>query len=93
MSIARTLVTRRSTVTYLLGVAAALAIFLIARRSPGEPMAAALSDVAFTGFGLLALGACIAASISTPRPQRVGWRLLAAVRGWRAPRPRGPASV
>lgn len=78
MSMARSLLTRRSTHAYIIGIAAALVVFSIARRFPAEPVAAALSDIAFTGFGLLAVGACVVASIATPQPQRVGWRLLAA---------------
>ncbi len=85
MSMARLLPTRRSTWTYLIGIAAALTVFGIAQRFPGEPLAAALSDIAFTAFGLAALGACLIAASATPAPQRLGWLLLAGgSAGWSA---------
>ncbi|HEX4743282.1 MAG TPA: sensor domain-containing diguanylate cyclase [Candidatus Limnocylindria bacterium] len=85
MSRASVLVRRRSTDVYLIGSAAVLAVFVIGRLYRGEPVALALTDVAFTAFGLLALAACLFAAARTPPAQRLGWRLLAAgSAGWTA---------
>lgn len=85
MLTARVLLARRSTRAYLIGIVAALLLFVTAQLFQGEPIAVALGDIAFTGFGLAALGACIFAAVVTPAPQRMGWRLLAAgSAGWTA---------
>lgn len=78
MSSLRARLTRRSSRAYLIGAVAALGVSVVSQGSPGDPLAAALRDIAFTGFGVAALAACIAAAIDAPAPQRRGWSLFAA---------------
>lgn len=69
---------RRSRRAYLLGGAAILVAFALAQRWPREPLVLALSDVAFAGFGLAALSACVLAVAASPPEERTGWRFFAA---------------
>lgn len=76
MSALRDRLMRRSSRAYLIGAVAALCVSVVSQRSP-HPLAAALTDLAFTGFGVAALVACVVAATNAPVPQRIGWRFFA----------------
>lgn len=69
---------RRSRRAYLIGGAFIVVAFALAQRWPGDPLVLALSDVAFAGFGLAALSACVLAAAASPPEERTGWRFFAA---------------
>ena len=77
MSGLRLWLTRRSSRAYLIGAASAFAVFVVAQGFAGDPRAAALTDLAFTGFGVAALVACVVAASNGPASQRIGWRVFA----------------
>ena len=77
MSRLRHWLTRRSSHALLIGAATALVVFVVSQSFAGDPLAAALTDLAFTGFGVAALVACVVAATNAPAQQRIGWRFFA----------------
>jgi len=81
----RTLLARGSTRAYLLGMLAVLTVSVVAESYRGDVAALAVTDIAFTGFGIATLGACIYAAVATSARERLGWGVLAAgSAGWTA---------
>lgn len=78
MSGFRPWLTRRSSRTYLIGAATVLAVFVVSQGFSDHALAVAFADLAFTGFGVAALVACVVAAIDAPAAQRIGWRFFAA---------------
>lgn len=69
--------TRRSSRAYVIGAATAFAVFILSQGFAGHPLVAALTDLAFTGFGVATLVACVVAATNAPASQRTGWRVFA----------------
>jgi len=85
MSTVRALLARGSTRAYVVGILILLIVVLVAEQYRGDPNALDVTDIAFTGFGLATLGACIFAAAATSARERLGWGVLAAgSAGWTA---------